>query len=267
MDQMDRTDFMPARSVLLALILVAAGCGGDDDSDDTLAPVPTATVTTTTAAAPTTVTSLLEPTTSTAPATSPAPTEPATVAPTDAPTTTATPDTTATTAAPTTTVAPVALTLGRDGLGVVTFGTEAEPAIAAVSAALGAPTEDTGWVDPITISNCAGEELRRVSWGTLSLLFGDPAGSGSGRRQFFASSYGSVAELGGAPEGLRTPEGLGLGATVAQLRGAYPQVQITPGEEGLIEPSFYVDDNLSGLLTGDADTDAVTVIFGGPFCG
>ena len=64
-----------------------------------------------------------------------------------------------------------------------------------------------------------------------------------------------------------TPEGIGLGASVADLRAAYPGVVINPGEEGLIEPSFFVDDNLRGIVTGDTDTDSVTVIFGGPFCG
>ncbi len=64
-----------------------------------------------------------------------------------------------------------------------------------------------------------------------------------------------------------TTQGIGLGAMVADLRAAYPSVQIVAGEEGLIQPSFFVDETLGGLLTGDADSDAVTVVFGGPFCG
>ncbi|MDQ3469511.1 MAG: hypothetical protein M3487_07070 [Actinomycetota bacterium] len=196
---------------------------------------------------------------SSAPVTSSSPSTAA--APTTDPATTAAPPTTATP----TTVAPVTLTLQRDGLAVAAFGTDADATVAAVTAALGAPTEDTGWVDPLTISTCAGTELRRVSWGVLSLLFGDPAGAGA--RVFFAYSYGDVSGLGGQPAGLVTPEGLGLGTPVVDLRTAYPAVTINAGEEGLVESSFFVDDALAGLLTGATDTDSVTVIFGGPFCG
>jgi hypothetical protein len=173
----------------------------------------------------------------------------------------------ATTAAPSTTVAAPTLTLAPTGLGVATFGTDADAAVAAVTAALGPPTEDTGWVDPLTIASCAGEELRRVSWGVLALYLGDPAATDSGVRQFFTYSYGNVADLGGEPAGLTTAEGIGLGDSVADLRAAYPQVQIVPGEEGLIEPAFYVSDELGGFLTGDTDTDSVTVMYGGAFCG
>ena len=69
------------------------------------------------------------------------------------------------------------------------------------------------------------------------------------------------------PEGLATPEGIGLGTTVEFLRAAYPDVVIEAGEEGLFAPTFFVDDRLSGRLTGADDDDLVTVIIGGDPCG
>ncbi len=261
MGQMACKDRLPALALAVSLALVA--CSGDDDADDTLAPLATSTTLAATSTSSTTSTTVAP--TTTDPATTPPPsTEPPTTPPTDPPTT---PPTTPapTTAAPTTTAPAQALTIHQDGLGVVPFGTEADAAVAAVTTALGAPSDDTGWVDPASISGCAGDELRRVSWGVLSLYLGDPAGGGS--RQFFTYSYGNVTDLGGQPAGLATPEGITLGDPVADLRAAYPSVEIVPGEEGLIEPSFYVNDNFGGLLTGESDTDSVTVMFGGPFCG
>jgi hypothetical protein len=76
-----------------------------------------------------------------------------------------------------------------------------------------------------------------------------------------------VDDLEAIPEGLATPEGIGLGTTVAFLRAAYHDVVVEPGEEGLLAPSFYVDEDLSGRLTGTADDDLVTVIIGGDPCG
>lgn len=265
-----RTTFVATLAVA-ALVGTSVACSGSDDDDaaDTLAPVPTASPVTTAAAptvAPTTDSPATSPPTTSPPTTSPPTTEPATTLPP----TTAAPATTAAAVEPTatpTTAAAAELRLQRDGLGIAAFGTDADAAVAAVTAALGDPSDDSGWVDPITVSTCAGPEVRRVSWGTLSLLLGDPAGGDTGVRQFFAYSYGDVAELGAPPAGLATPEGLGLGAPVEDLQTVYPDVEVTEGEEGLIESSFYVDDSLRGLLTGADAGGTVTVIFGGPYCG
>lgn len=262
MHRTDRKDRLPALALVATLALVA--CSGGDDATDTLAPVRTSLTSTTPTLAPTTTlpaTTTEASTTITTVSTTEAP-------PTTPPPTTSTPTTAApTTAAPTTTAATQTLALRQDGLGVAPFGAEADAAVAAVTAALGAPSEDTGWVDPVTISACAGTELRRVSWGVLSLYLGEPSAAAPGTRQFFSYSYGDVADLGGQPAGLETPEGIGLGDPLADLRAAYPAVEVIPGEEGLIEPGFFVNDNLGGLLTGEADADSVTVVFGGPFCG
>ncbi len=159
------------------------------------------------------------------------------------------------------------IVLADDGLGIAAFGAAADDTIAAITAVLGEPDEDSGWVDPLSVGACAGDEARLVAWGTLYLYFSDRSAFGDGERHFFGYSYGSVRDLEAIPEGLATPDGIGLGTTVAFLRAAYHDVVIEAGEEGLLAPSFYVDESLSGRLTGTADDDLVTVIIGGDPCG
>jgi hypothetical protein len=159
------------------------------------------------------------------------------------------------------------LVLERSGLGVTAFGEPADRAIGAVTAVLGEPEEDSGWVEPLSIGACAGTTARFVAWGALYLYFSDESPVAHGERHFFGYSYGNERDLGEAPEGLATPEGIGLGTTVAFLRAAYDGLIVEAGEEGLIAPTFYVDDRLSGRLTGGADDDLVTVIVGGDPCG
>lgn len=163
-------------------------------------------------------------------------------------------------------VAPT-IVLARDGLGIASFGDDADPTIAAVTAVLGEPDTDSGWVEPMTIGACAGGEARVAAWGSLYLYFSDESALEQGQRHFFGYSYGSVQDLEAIPEGLATPEGIGLGTTVEFLRAAYADVVVEAGEEGLFAPNFFVDDRLSGRLTGPADDDLVTVIIGGDPCG
>ena len=169
--------------------------------------------------------------------------------------------------APSGPVAGPTLVLGREGLGVAAFGAGADDTIAAVTAVLGEPDKDSGWVEPLSIGACAGEQGRFVAWGSLYLYFSDQSGFASGEPHFFGYSYGSESDLEAIPEGLATPEGIGLGTTVAFLRAAYHDVVVEAGEEGLFPSNFYVDANLSGRLTGGDDDDLVTVIIGGDPCG
>ena len=73
------------------------------------------------------------------------------------------------------------LVLARDGLGIAAFGDDADDTIAAVTAVLGEPDKDSGWVEPLSIGACAGDEARFVAWGSLYLYFSDE--SAFGRRR------------------------------------------------------------------------------------
>ena len=182
-------------------------------------------------------------------------------------------ETTTTTAPETTTTAPPppapvgSLVLADDGIGPWRFGDEPEEVIAGVAAVLGTPSADTGWVGAEELL-CSGQERRRVEWGVFRLDFGDSAQLGSAdERVFLAWDYGLESMLGEEPRGLITARGVGLGARVDELVDAYPDVVLSEGEEGIFSASFVIDANLSGLITGVADDDTVTVMSGGEICG
>ncbi len=250
----------------LSLILVACGSGGGDE-----------------VAGPTTRLTLLPTTTTTEP-----PETTSTVADdaddgvetsagtTVAPTSSA--ETATTTEPPvTTTTVPVdpaveALVLTEDGIGAAVFSGDPEGVITFLSRFVGAPTADTGWVDPFDISACSGTELRVVSFGGLRLTFGDVSSILEGRRHFFAYTYGtytydgtSVTATDQTPPGLVTESGVGLGTNLLSLEAAYPGLELNPADDFFPE-TFVVNDNFRGALTGLADDSTVVNIVGGQDC-
>lgn len=241
-------------SALFVTVFGLGSCGGDGSAapPSTLAPL----VTTTTVAAP---------------PTTPAPVQtaaPITVAPSS--TTTSVAQTTSTTAASTTTsttVAPAAVLILRDdGLGDALFGADAEGVIQYITSILGVPTDDSGWGDPFeSFGICPGNEVRGVTWGDLQLLFSDESVVLKGRRHFFNYVYGPPAGTSISPAGMSTANGVSIGTSVAELRLAYPNVQVYP--EDIYGPYFVVNDDLIGFLTGVSDTDEIISFIGGTGCG
>jgi hypothetical protein len=240
------------RPSVVALAALAAGtvvgCAGSDDSASTsstqftLLPTSTTIETTTTSTTSTTI----------------------------AATSTTVETTTTTTVAAAPTTAPneavADLVLSGDGIGTAGFGADPDGVISYLSSYLGDPTNDTGWIDPLTIGLCSGEELRRVSWGVLTLLFGDVSTVVQGRRHFFGYTYGDTAEIGAEPVGLITSRGVQIGSRVIDVVAAYPAVTINP-EDDFTPPFFFVNDSLRGFLTGVDDDATVTAILGGDDCG
>lgn len=161
----------------------------------------------------------------------------------------------------TTSAVPAAgIAFSSSGLGIVPLGAEPEAVIAAVSASFGAPAFDTGWVDA---GNCPGREYREVSWNGLILQFNDAADATApdGGRHFFGYFYG------GDDAGLSTFEGIGLGATVAELETAYGKALSTE-DNPAVGPMWQVDTDLffGGGLSGITVDDVVTSIQGGIQC-
>jgi len=198
------------------------------------------------------------------------------LATTTTPVTTAAPQTTTTTTttlAPTTTPAPTtttqppgaALPLRFDGIGDVRFGTDPEAAIGVISGVLGAPTNDTGWVDAAS-RVCPGNEVRFVSWGDLTMQFSDDTPVSPGRRHFFAWVFGPPAGVSLVPQGMKTVEGVGIGSTVAELRAAYPAAEIFPADE-LAGAYSALREGLLAFLSDTADTGVITSMVGGQGCG
>ncbi|HEY7626711.1 MAG TPA: hypothetical protein VH761_06575 [Ilumatobacteraceae bacterium] len=156
-----------------------------------------------------------------------------------------------------------------NSLGDAAFGADPDGVVAYVSAIIGPPTVDSGWVDPLAVGACPGtspEGFRQVIWGDLILQFSDESSVTSGRRHFFSYVYGPPLGSEIAPAGLKTDAGIGVGSTVAELTGTYPGVIINPGDE-FGGPNFKVNDNLVGFLSGVEATDTVTSVLGGQGCG
>ncbi len=240
-----------------ALSLLLGACGSDasnSPTSDTLAS-PSTTSTPTTLAATTVA---------------PIPTSPATQPPPPPPTTTTSPPTTV---APTTTIpettttlpAGAALVLRNDGIGDARFGTDPDEVIAYISGVVGAPVQDSGWVDAIS-RTCRGTEVRFVTWGDLTLAFGDDSDVSSGRRHFVSWSFGPAAEPLAAPAGMATAEGISIGSSVVDIGRAYPTASLFEGDE-LSTASAQIADGLFAFLTGTSDSGVVTAMLGGQGCG
>lgn len=240
----------PARlALLLALVVVVAACSSDSTQSTELS-------STSSSVAVSTSTSEVATTSTTTPVT--------TAASTSTSTSTTSTSTTSTT---TTTVAPGAeLVLRANGLGDAAFGAEPDGVVAYVAAIIGAPTVDSGWIDPLSIGACPGTEFRQVIWGDLVLQFSDESNVTSGRRHFFFYQYGPPLGAQIAPAGLKTDAGIGVGSTVAELTGTYPTATIDPGSD-FGGPNFVINEGLAGFLTGVNPTDTVTSIVGGQGCG
>ena len=177
--------------------------------------------------------------------------------------------TTSTTSSTTTstTLAPGAeLILRPNSLGDAAFGADPEGVVAYVSSIIGKPTVDTGWVDPLSLGACPGTEMRQVTWGDLVLQFSDDSGVTTGRRHFFSYLYGPTFGQAIAPAGLKTDAGIGVGSTVAELKGTYPSAVVNPGDD-FGGPNFFINAGLAGFLTGVNPTDTVISVLGGQGCG
>lgn len=249
---MDRPRRRPLRLVPVILVLGAAtGCAYLEGDGADLEPLPSDTTPVATGGADV-------PTTTTAPVTDDSTTVPTT--------------TTSTTSSSTTTTIPPPLgvdelILGDGGIGTALFGAAPDGVVSYITAVLGSPTDDSGWIDPSAFYACSGTTVRRVEWGVLSLVFSDDSPLASGRAHLVSFTYGAVDRLGDEPQGLRTTAGIELGSSVADLKAAHPGVVLDEGDPSVdLPPGFFVSDGLRGLLTGVDDDDLVIVVFGGTGC-
>ncbi len=154
-----------------------------------------------------------------------------------------------------------AIVLRGDGLGVVSLGATPDVAIAAVSAALGRPTADTGWEPAFSsYGTCPGKQIRGVEWDHLVLLFTD------GETAYGRGQHLFTWRITGAPPALGTATGLGYKATVADAEDLYPgEVEVVPPDDPF--PGFVRVNVAGGLITGYLDGDVITNLEAGAACG
>lgn len=242
--------------ILLGVVIVNLG----DDDGEALGTTTTVVDTTSTTADPTTT----------------VPESTSTSQPPETTTTESPAETTTTVPAETTTTAadPGTVELSDEGVQAgdewVHFGYDDEDAIDAVTAVLGAPDTDSGWIDSFSVyGTCPGPDVRGVHWGELVMLFthADTDFWSGGVPHFFAYYYTAL------PPDLLTTEGVGIGSSVEMLEAVYGGPLYTM-DEAFFDPSlgFWTYDQqrwtgLWGYATGQTPAHVVTSINGGQGCG
>lgn len=163
----------------------------------------------------------------------------------------------------TTLPAPPEILLTPDGFGPATFGEPIESVLADVSELLSSPVED---ID----QPCREDEGRWIRWGNLSALARESTFVGFIVGIYFRQDSPAI--------GVRTEEGLVLGATGRDLQDRYgDRLQFSEPVGGFEDGdarSFGVDgyvlgtstQGLGGYLEGDIDTGKVVTIVGGDLC-
>jgi hypothetical protein len=161
----------------------------------------------------------------------------------------------------------VSLELSPEGLGDLPFGLDPDSVITDVTALYGAPDVDTDWIvaEPNLYGSCPGELMRAIGWGSLVTIFIDDGDSDLGG-YFYTYTYGYEYETntGGVDPralNLTTESGVGVGTTVGDLRTAFDTDLIIEGDVDLDSWTFRSDsDGFRGLLSGQTETDTVTLI-------
>lgn len=125
---------------------------------------------------------------------------------------------------------PEGVVLAGDGLGLVSFGAGVPAALDVLTDALGQPVADSGWIDTFSIyGDCPGSRLRVVEWPGVLAMFGDPEDGYQHRdaddEHFMTWRLGT---FGPDPYMLRTAEGIGVGATRAEIAEAYAAATFRP---------------------------------------
>ena len=121
---------------------------------------------------------------------------------------------------------PVGLQVNNHGVQAgdewVYFGYDDDDTVAAISAVLGAPTRDTGWIEAFSspYGVCPEPVVRGVEWNSFIVLFTQAKTDfwTAGVPHFFHYSYGYPPDA----AGITTTQGVAIGDTLAALEGAYP---------------------------------------------
>ncbi|HSF87398.1 MAG TPA: hypothetical protein VLG28_17300 [Acidimicrobiia bacterium] len=164
------------------------------------------------------------------------------------------------------------LPLLATGLGQVAFGEDPDVVLDVLGALFGGPSTDTDWLESGDgIYGDCPEPLRVISWGSLTTFHtGGPQAA-----TFFAYSYGfdfgeALAGVDSRGLNLTTPDGIGIGSTVAELEARRADV-VLDGDASIDVWTFAVepgqDPHLRGQISGISPTDTVLFIETSTGCG
>ncbi len=173
--------------------------------------------------------------------------------------------------------------LDGNGLGVVALGTPADAAVAALTSALGPPSYVSEEMFPFCEPSGQGRG-RIYEWGNLTVYINDPTATpsypgypgnpaGNGQPYFWGGLYGGFAYDPATdtvfrrpdPWGFTTDRGVGLDATNAEVRAAYPDGTFHTGyPDSYPPPSWDLPGQLSTFMSANHDSGTLqTFLFGG----
>jgi hypothetical protein len=148
------------------------------------------------------------------------------------------------------------LLLSADGLGPVTFGTQAAVAMGRLTQALGRAQAPT-MIEPAAA--CGATRIFR--WKNFAVLINEVTARSGGKPGLVGWALDAPA-----PDSLdiRTDKGIGVGSTVAALKAAYgTSVTITFGAFEIAAPNGAI----TGALDGQGDSAKVKALQAGTVCG
>jgi hypothetical protein len=145
-----------------------------------------------------------------------------------------------------------------DGIGPLTFGTQAARAMNGLTQALGRAENVT--VVPAD-ANCGATRIFR--WKDFDVLINEVTARSGGNPGLVGWAMGAAAP---ASLGLKTDKGIGIGSTLGAVKAAYGAVTVAQGANG---PTFVIR-VASGVITGDlngtGDAGRVKALRAGASC-
>jgi hypothetical protein len=131
------------------------------------------------------------------------------------------------------------LELRTDGLALVAFGDPMQDALPVLVGALGEPVEEIREHGDLPYGyGDLDSTVRRVDFGGLYVVFGDWSSPYRDDGVMHTLGWGASEASTASGTALRTPEGIGVGSSVADLRTAMPSVDLTV-DEGCTGPPWY----------------------------
>lgn len=147
----------------------------------------------------------------------------------------------------------------------IAFGELGEIALSQLSAVLGSADHDTGWRKD---DRCEGSSTRRVTWGFLEIVLTKGANGLLPESLTFQQWY--IASYSVASSKMVTPEGVGVGSTVSDLKHAYPEAKVTRArssdEAGIFLTRPEGGPFIQGFTKDTDDKSSITTMWAGLAC-
>ena len=156
-----------------------------------------------------------------------------------------------------------ALELRVDGLGLVAFGDPMRDALPVLVDALGPPISEIREHGDLPYGYGGMDAtVRRLDFGGLYVVFGDWSTPYRDAGAMHVLGWGATAAVSGTGTQLETPEGMGVGSSVTDLREAMPSIDLTV-DQGCGGPPWYFwagpRSYLVSLSASPSQTDARVV--------